>query len=129
MSPVAEKVIGVEIVEEAVEAANENAKRNGITNCKFLAGDVFQVLDEIEEKPDVIVLDPPRDGVHPKALPKILDYGVDTIVYISCKVTSLARDLEMLQAKGYRVVKAVAVDQFGHTVHVEVIILLQKDKR
>lgn len=126
LSPVAEKVIGVEIVEEAVEAANENAARNGITNCTFLAGDVFQVLDEIEEKPDVIVLDPPRDGVHPKALPKILDYGVDTIVYISCKVTSLARDLEMLQAKGYRVVKAVAVDQFCHTVHVETVALLQK---
>lgn len=125
LSPVAEKVIGVEIVEEAVEAANENAAHNGITNCKFLAGDVFKVLDEIEEKPDVIVLDPPRDGIHPKALPKILDYGVDTIVYISCKVTSLARDLEMIQAKGYRVVKAVAVDQFVHTVHVEVAIKMQ----
>ena len=128
LSPVAEKVIGVEIVEEAVEAANENAAHNGIKNCKFLAGDVFKVLDEIEEKPDVIVLDPPRDGIHPKALPKILDYGVDTIVYISCKVTSLARDLEMIQAKGYKVVKAVAVDQFVHTVHVETIVLLQKSK-
>ena len=126
LSPVAEKVIGVEIVEEAVVAANENAAHNGITNCEFLAGDVFKVLDEIEEKPDVIVLDPPRDGIHPKALPKILDYGVDTIVYISCKVTSLARDLEMLQAKGYRVVKAVAVDQFCQTVHVETVVLLQK---
>jgi len=126
LSPVAEKVIGVEIVGEAVEAANENAAHNGIKNCKFLAGDVFKVLDEIEEKPDVIVLDPPRDGIHPKALPKILDYGVDTIVYISCKVTSLARDLEMIQAKGYRVVKAVAVDQFVHTVHLEVITLLQR---
>ncbi len=128
LSPVAEKVIGVEIVKEAVEAANENATHNGITNCKFLAGDVFKVLDEIEEKPDVIVLDPPRDGIHPKALPKILDYGVDTIVYISCKVTSLARDLEMIQAKGYRVVKAVAVDQFVHTVHVETVALLQKTR-
>jgi 23S rRNA (uracil-5-)-methyltransferase RumA len=126
LSPVSEKVIGVEIIEEAVDAANENAKRNGITNCKFLAGDVFKVLDEIEEKPDVIVLDPPRDGIHPKALPKILDYGVDTIVYISCKVTSLARDSEMIQAKGYRVVKAVAVDQFCHTVHVETVALLQR---
>ena len=128
LSPVAEKVIGVEIVEEAVVAANENAKHNGITNCKFLAGDVFKVLDEIEEKPDVIVLDPPRDGIHPKALPKILDYGVDTIVYISCKVTSLARDLEMIQAKGYKVVKAVAVDQFVNTVHIETIVLLQKSE-
>lgn len=125
LSPVAGEVIGVEIVEEAVRAANENAAHNGITNCKFLAGDVFKVLDEIEEKPDVIVLDPPRDGIHPKALPKILDYGVDKIVYISCKVTSLARDLEMIQARGYRVVKAVAVDQFVGTVHVEVIIQMQ----
>lgn len=125
LSPVAEEVIGVEIVEEAVKAANENAAHNGITNCKFLAGDVFKVLDEIEEKPDVIVLDPPRDGIHPKALPKILDYGVDTIVYISCKVTSLARDLEMIQARGYKVLKAVAVDQFVGTVHVEVVIKMQ----
>ncbi len=125
LSPVAEKVIGVEIVEEAVAAANENAKHNDITNCKFLAGDVFKVLDEIEEKPDVIVLDPPRDGIHPKALPKILDYGVDTIVYISCKVTSLARDLEMMQTKGYRVVKAVACDQFCQTVHVECVVKMQ----
>lgn len=128
LSPVAEQVIGVEIVEEAVKAANENAKHNGITNCNFLAGDVFKVLDEIEEKPDVIVLDPPRDGIHPKALPKILDYGVDKIVYISCKVTSLARDLEMIQARGYKVVKAVAVDQFCHTVHVECVTLLQRVK-
>lgn len=126
LSPVADQVIGVEIVKEAVEAANENAAHNGISNCKFLAGDVFQVLDEIEEKPDVIVLDPPRDGIHPKALPKILDYGVDTIVYISCKVTSLARDLAMMQERGYRVIKAVAVDQFAHTVHVETVVLLSK---
>lgn len=127
LSPVAEEVIGVEIIEEAVKAANENAAHNGITNCRFLAGDVFKVLDEIKEKPDVIVLDPPRDGIHPKALPKILDYDVDTIVYISCKVTSLARDLEMMQARGYRVVKAVAVDQFVNTVHVETVALLKKN--
>ena len=127
LAPVAKEVIGVEIVEEAVAAANENARHNGLTNCKFLAGDVFQVLDEIEEKPDVIVLDPPRDGILPKALPKILDYGVDKIVYISCKVTSLARDLEMMQARGYRVEKVVAVDQFVHTVHVETVALLVKE--
>ena len=128
LAPVAKQVIGVEIVEEAVEAAKENAAHNGLSNCKFIAGDVFKVLDEIEEKPDVIVLDPPRDGIHPKALPKILDYGVDKIVYISCKVTSLARDLEMIQARGYEVVKSVAVDQFCQTVHVETIVLLSKLK-
>lgn len=123
---VAKQVIGVEIVEEAVEAAKENAEHNGLSNCRFIAGDVFKVLDEIEEKPDVIVLDPPRDGIHPKALPKILDYGVDKIVYISCKVTSLARDLEMIQARGYQVEKCTAVDQFCQTVHVETVILLSR---
>ena len=128
LAPVAKQVIGVEIIEEAVEAAKENAAYNGLSNCKFIAGDVFKVLDEIEEKPDVIVLDPPRDGIHPKALPKILDYGVDKIVYISCKVTSLARDLEMIQARGYEVVKSVAVDQFCQTVHVETVVLLGRKK-
>ena len=128
LAPVAKQVIGVEIIEEAVEAAKENAERNGLHNCRFIAGDVFKVLDEIEEKPDVIVLDPPRDGIHPKALPKILDYGVENIVYISCKATSLARDLELIQASGYRVVKCTAVDQFCQTVHVEVVCLLSKLK-
>lgn len=126
LAPVAKQVIGVEIVEEAVEAAKENAEHNGLSNCKFIAGDVFKVLDEIEEKPDVIVLDPPRDGIHPKALPKILDYGVEKIVYISCKVTSLARDLEMIQARGYQVEKCTAVDQFCQTVHVETVVLLSR---
>ena len=128
LAPIAKKVIGVEIIEEAVEAAKENAVRNGLSNCKFIAGDVFKVLDEIEEKPDVIVLDPPRDGIHPKALPKILNYGVDKIVYISCKMTSLARDLEMMQLAGYRVEKMTAVDQFCETVHVETVVLLSHKK-
>ena len=124
LAPVAKKVIGVEIVEEAVEAAKENAERNGLSNCEFIAGDVCEVLDDIKEKPDVIILDPPRDGIHPKALPKILDYGVDRIVYISCKMTSLARDLELIQQRGYTVEKMTAVDQFCETVHVETVCLL-----
>lgn len=123
---VAKQVIGVEIIPEAVEAAKENAAMNGITNCTFLADDVLKALDYITEKPDLIILDPPRDGVHPKALPKILDYGVERIVYISCKPSSLARDLAMFEAKGYRMEKCVAVDQFCQTVHVETIVLLQK---
>lgn len=126
MAPVAKKVIGVEIVEEAVEAAKDNAKLNGLENCEFIAGDVLKVLDDIEEKPDFIILDPPRDGVHPKALRKIIDYGVDRMIYISCKPTSLARDLEMLQGCGYRVEKAIAVDQFPATGHVETVCLLSR---
>ncbi len=126
MAPVAKKVIGVEIVEEAVEAAKKNAKLNGLENCDFIAGDVLKVLDDISEKPDMIILDPPRDGIHPKALPKIIDYGVDRIVYISCKPTSLARDLEVFLERGYRVEKAVAVDQFPWTANVETVCLLSK---
>ncbi len=126
MAPVAGKVIGVEIVEEAVEAAKKNAQLNGLNNCDFIAGDVLKVLDDIEEKPDMIILDPPRDGIHPKALPKIIDYGVDRIVYISCKPTSLVRDLEVFLERGYQVEKAVAVDQFPWTANVETVVLLNK---
>ena len=128
MASVAKEVIGVEIVEEAVKAAGENAHLNGIENCRFIAGDVLKVLDDIEEKPDFIVLDPPRDGIHPKALPKIIDYGVDKLVYISCKPTSLARDLEMFLGRGYRVEKVCCVDQFCQTVHVETVVLLGRKK-
>ena len=129
LSPVAKKVIGVEIVEEAVEAARENAKRNGLTNCEFIAGDVLKVLDRIKEKPDMIVLDPPRDGIHPKALTKIISYGIDRIVYISCKPTSLVRDLEVFLENGYYVEKAVAVDQFPFTTGIETVCLLSNTQR
>ena len=126
LAPVAKEVVGVEIVEEAVEAAKENAALNGLTNCKFLAGDVLKVLDTIEEKPDYIVLDPPRDGIHPKAIEKIINYGVENMIYISCKPTSLARDLEIFQARGYEVKKVCCVDMFPGTVHVETVVLLQR---
>ena len=128
MAPAAGKVIGVEIVEEAVEAAKKNAAANGLDNCEFIAGDVLKVLDEVEEKPDMIILDPPRDGIHPKALPKIIAYGVDHIVYISCKPTSLVRDLEVFLENGYRVDKSVAVDQFPWTANVETVVLLSHKK-
>ncbi|NLL80482.1 MAG: 23S rRNA (uracil(1939)-C(5))-methyltransferase RlmD [Clostridiales bacterium] len=126
MAPVARKVIGVEIVEEAVEAAKKNAELNGLTNCEFIAGDVLKVLDDIEEKPDLIILDPPRDGIHPKALDKIIRYGVERIVYISCKPTSLARDLEVFLEHGYVVERGTAVDMFPGAAHVECVTLLQR---
>ena len=128
MAPVAKKVIGVEIVEEAVVAARENAKQNGLENCEFIAGDVLKVLDEIKEKPDFIILDPPRDGVHPKALSRIIGYGVEKLVYISCKPTSLARDLEIFIANGYEVQRCVPVDQFPWTTGIETVVLLSHKK-
>lgn len=128
MAPAAKKVVGVEIVEEAVGAAKENAALNGLYNCEFIAGDVLKVLDELEEKPDFIILDPPREGVHPKALKKILDYGVERIVYISCKPTSLARDLESFLEAGYQVERAVCCDQFPWTGNIETICCLSRIK-
>ena len=113
-------------VEEAVEAAKENSKRNKLKNCEFIAGDVLKKLDEVEDKPDLIILDPPRDGIHPKALTKIIDYGVKNLVYISCKPTSLARDLIILKENGYEVIKGCAVDEFPNTQHVESIVLLER---
>lgn len=129
LAPVAKKVVGVEIVEEAVEAAKENAKLNGLENCSFWAGDVLQVIDELKEMPDTIVLDPPREGIHPKAIRKILNLGVERIVYISCKPTSLARDLEIFLEYGYRPVKAQCVDMFPWTRGIECVTLLQKSNR
>lgn len=126
LAPVCKEVVGVEIVEEAVEAAKENAALNGLSNCRFIAGDVLKVLDEVLEKPDYIVLDPPRDGIHPKAITKIIDYGVENMIYISCKPTSLARDLEIFLAHGYTVGKICCVDMFAATPHAETICTLHK---
>ena len=122
----AKTVTGVELVSEAVEAAKENAKLNGLDNCSFIAGDVFEVLEKLEQKPDVIVVDPPRVGIHPKALDKILGYGVKQIVYISCNPKSLTDNLMYIQGNGYEVKKIKAFDNFPMTKHVESVVLLTK---
>lgn len=124
LASVSGKVVGVEIVEEAVAAARENALLNGLSNCEFIAGDVLKELDNIEVLPDYIILDPPRDGIHPKALQKITSYGVDRMVYISCKPTSLARDLQTFLERGYEVKRVACVDMFPGTANVETVALL-----
>ncbi len=128
LAPVAKKVIGVEIVEEAVEAAKINAAENGLTNCEFIAGDVLKVLDTITERPDTIILDPPRDGIHPKAIRQMVGYGVERMVYISCKPTSLARDLPAFLMAGYCVERVKCVDMFPFTSGVETVCLLRREK-
>ena len=122
------KVLGIELIEEAVVAANENAKRNHLENCTFLAGDVLKMVDELEERPDLIIVDPPRDGIHPKAIGKIIAFGAPEIVYVSCKPTSLARDLEIFQQEGYQVERVKLMDMFPRTVHVETVVLLSHKK-
>jgi len=127
LAPFAREVIGVELVAEAVDAAAVNARENGIGNCRFVAGDVLEVLSDNEfPRPDVMVLDPPRAGIHPKALPRLIELGAGKIVYVSCKPSSLARDMAVFAAGGYCITDIRLHDLFPRTPHVETIVLLQK---
>lgn len=130
ISGAASQVYGIEIVEEAVDAARENAKLNGIENVTFIAGDVLKIIcgeeGEALPRPDLIILDPPREGVNARALSKILSYGCENIIYISCKAKSLAAELFAFKEAGYRLVKAECVDMFPHTGNIEVVVLLSR---
>ncbi|NMB24867.1 MAG: 23S rRNA (uracil(1939)-C(5))-methyltransferase RlmD [Firmicutes bacterium] len=129
LSPLAEKVVGIEIVPEAIEAAKANAKTNGLTNCRFIAGDVLSELDHLDEQPDLIVLDPPRGGIHPKALEKIIQLEAPRIIYVSCQPVSLAKDLQVLAARGYQATTIKCMDMFPHTPHVECVVSLSRVDR
>ncbi len=126
MSPNAKKVVGIEIVEEAVKAAEMNTRLNGISNCEFIAGDVLNMVDKLEDKPDLIILDPPREGIHPKAILKIINFNANRLIYVSCKASSLAKDLNVFEENGYRVEKICCVDMFPGTYHVETVCLLTR---
>ncbi len=124
----AKQVLGIELVEEAVEAAKENAKLNGLDNCDFIAGDVFEVLKDVENKPDVIVVDPPRVGIQPKALDKIISYDVPEIIYISCNPKTLAQNLMYFEYYGYHATYLKPFDNFPMTKHIETVVLLSRNK-
>ncbi|MDO7652234.1 MAG: methyltransferase domain-containing protein, partial [Schleiferiaceae bacterium] len=127
MAQKAAKVIGIESVPEAVEAADRNAERNGISHAVFEVGDMRKAFDEsfIERhgRPDVVITDPPRDGMHPKVVERLIDLKAPKIVYISCNPATQARDLEKLQAV-YDIVTVQPVDMFPQTHHVENVALL-----
>ena len=124
----AKKVLGVELVEEAVCAARENARLNGLENCRFIVGDVFEVLSGLgeDEMPDVIVVDPPRVGIHPKALEKILSYEVKDIIYISCNPKTLMDNLKFAGYYGYKCRYLKPFDNFPMTKHVETVVLMSR---
>ena len=122
----AQEVIGIELVQEAAEAAAKNAALNGLDNCRFVAGDVFEALNTIDDKPDVIVVDPPRAGIQQKALDKILGYGVEQILYISCNPKTLMDNLRYMEYYGYRCDYLKPFDNFPFTKHTECICLLSK---
>lgn len=123
----ADRVYGIEIIEEAVEAARENAALNNLDNCEFIAGDVFKEIDKLTDRPDIIIIDPPRVGVHPKALGKILDFNAKEMIYVSCNPKSLAENLVQIKEAGYRVEKMICVDMFPHTPHVECIARIYRE--
>ncbi len=122
----ARSVMGIELVSEAVDAARENARLNGLTNCSFIAGDVFEALKNVDEKPDVIVVDPPRVGIQPKAIDKIIEYGAAEIIYISCNPKTMADNLKYMEYYGYECVYLKPFDNFPLTKHIESIALLRK---
>ena len=128
MAKRAKTAIGIELVKEAVDAAKENASLNGLDNTNFLDGDVFDMLDAVSIKPDVIVMDPPRMGIREKALNKIIDYSVDEMIYISCNPKTMVQNLAQLQNRGYKVAYIRAFDDFPFTKHIEAIVHLKKIK-
>lgn len=127
VAPNAKKVIGIELIEEAVEAAKENAKLNGLNNCEFLAGDVAEIIKTVKDKPDIIILDPPRSGVHPKALDYVIKFRAKEIIYVSCNPKTLVNDLEVLIDAGYVVQKTRVKDMFANTPHAETICKLTRE--
>ena len=127
ISPKFNQVIGIEIIEDAIKAAKANAKLNNITNCTFHTGDVLTTLDTTET-PNTIIVDPPRDGLHPKTLSKIIEISPEFIIYVACKPASLARDLVTLTKANYTLKNLEAVDMFPRTPHVECIALVCKSE-
>lgn len=122
----AKKVIGIELIEEAVEAAKENAKLNGLDNCEFIAGDVAETIKQVKVKPDIIILDPPRSGVSPKALDYVIKFNAKEIIYVSCNPKTMVDNLETLLVAGYKVEKSKVKDMFPNTPHAETVVRLIK---
>jgi 23S rRNA (uracil1939-C5)-methyltransferase len=123
------QIVGVDIVEEAIEDAKRNAQRNGIDNIQFFAADAGKFLKEHPEfigKISTVILDPPRAGIAPKTLQKTIDLGAENIVYISCNPSTQARDTDLLRQSGYELIKLSFVDQFPHTGHIESIAKFKK---
>lgn len=126
MAAKAKKVYGIEIVQDSIDAAIDNAKMNNIENCHFICGDVKTKLDEVTEKPDMIVVDPPRMGMHDKVVEMLASYGIDQILYISCNPKTMAINLEKFQEMGYKPQIIRAYDNFAKTKHVESVVLMSR---
>lgn len=125
LSDSAEIITGIEIAESAVADANKNCEQNGVSNCRFLSGDIRSVIAAINEKPDVLIIDPPRTGMHPDVVKQILAISADKIVYVSCNPATLARDAGLMKER-YRIRKVQPVDMFPHTYHIESVAKFER---
>jgi 23S rRNA (uracil1939-C5)-methyltransferase len=122
----AESVVGIELNEETVKIARENAQRNKIFNIDFFTGDVNKMLDTVRERPNMIVVDPPRAGLTEKIVKQINDFGANHLIYVSCNPSTLARDCDWLREYGFEVKKVQPVDMFPNTYHIENVCLLER---
>ena len=130
MAKVAGKVIGVEVIPQAVEDAKDNAKRNGVENAEFFCGDAGAAALSLEAKgikADVVVVDPPRKGLNADAIEALARFAPRRIVYVSCDPATLARDVALLKERGYCVKNAMAADLFPRCAHVESIVCLTRN--
>ncbi len=125
LSSSAKTVTGIEIVESAVSDAEKNCRLNGVENCRFILGDIKDTLPTLEQKPDVMIIDPPRSGMHKEVVGSVLQLMPERIVYVSCNPATLARDLGMLKER-YKIVEVQPVDMFPHTYHVESVARLER---
>jgi 23S rRNA (uracil1939-C5)-methyltransferase len=128
MSGTSREVIGIEIVESAVADAEKNCRKNGVTNCIFILGDIRRCLSQIKQRPDVLIIDPPRAGMHKDVVKQVHDLGTERIVYVSCNPATLARDIALL-GDSYRLLAVQPVDMFPHTFHIEAVAKIVKVKR
>jgi 23S rRNA (uracil1939-C5)-methyltransferase len=125
LSGFCKEVIGIEIIESAVADAEKNCRKNGVSNCRFIKGDIRKCLSQIEQSPDLLIIDPPRVGMHKDVVKKVLELGADQMIYVSCNPATLARDLGLMQ-DSYRLMEVQPVDMFPHTYHIEAVAKLNK---
>lgn len=128
LSGFCKSVTGIEIIDSAVADAEKNCRKNGISNCSFIRGDIRECLPQLDQKPDLVIIDPPRAGMHKDVVKQVLQMGVDRIVYVSCNPATMARDIGMMRDV-YRLIEVQPVDMFPHTYHIEAVAKLEKKWR
>ena len=125
LSGFCKEVIGIEIVASAVADADKNCRKNGVSNCRFIRGDIRECLSQIRQRPDLLIIDPPRAGMHKDVVRQVLELGAERMIYVSCNPATMARDIGMMK-DSYDLLEVQPVDMFPHTYHIEAVARLAK---